>query len=164
MPKIRIFNIANNHINHVSESALTNMLNLEKIYMQGNNIMSFPFQFILKISPLSLVQLEGNNLEAIPDLRKFTNCPTTVQLVFKENPLKCDIGLCWLKEYVQTNLVIELSDQPCASPPESVPLYWTNISWSSIGCHKRKFEESLENIHRISTSSTSYYFFNNVQV
>ena len=67
--------------------------NVQILNLHTNHIIDFPSDSLMGLNNLTILNIFGNNLEAIPDL--FDRPLVTLKIY--DNPLRCNVSLCWVR-------------------------------------------------------------------
>ncbi|XP_051483038.1 amphoterin-induced protein 3 [Apus apus] len=86
----------NNRIARVDENAFAKLSGLQKVYLSWNNLTTFPFRLVQRLSSYSLrtLDLSSNSLRSIP-VEELAALPETIRngLYLHNNPIRCSCPL-----------------------------------------------------------------------
>ena len=109
---------------------LTNSLkSLQYLTLSDNAFMSHYSledfgNLLLEFTEMETLRIANLNLTTVPNLTSSLHSLTYLDA--RNNPLVCDLDLCWLKTAIQNySLTVKLSSQPC-----SYPTMWQGINWT----------------------------------
>ena len=101
---------------------------LEELGLRANHLKDVPRRGISHMPSLGTLFLPENQLRTLradifnpDDYTEYNGRPRHLNLYLHDNPLQCDIKLCWLKAPVDSGLITFVgSDPKCANPDATV--------------------------------------------
>ena len=112
---------------------VTGLTEVKKLYLGSNKLTTIPnISFMDKLEVLSL---HDNQLSSVPD---FNDLPFT-ELTLADNPLVCDMALCWIRMWPWMKTSSIPSDEPvCAGPDEVAGMKLMDVDPTFLECFSGK--------------------------
>ena len=85
-----------NKIKMVYRESFSGLGRLQELYLQNNDLESFPREVIRDLPALKRLDLSHNKLSTVQYLFGTTEKPNMFSLGLYNNPISCDLSVCWL--------------------------------------------------------------------
>lgn len=126
MPKLVEIDLKDNLISHIAPNAFQGLEKLQMLMLNSNKIKMLPDQIFKPLPNLRSVDMYNNELETlqVEVVENMANVKDEhFSFSFKENPIKCDCTLKWVKSYLNLTkshqFSRELRDLQCRSDGEN---------------------------------------------
>ena len=128
----------NNYLNEINSNMWVGIRSLESLSLRANRLKDFPRHGISHMPSLETLYLSENQLRTLradifnpDDYTDYNGRPRHLNLHLNDNPLQCNVALCWLKEAVDTGSITFVGPDPKCTNPNTVPLQVVELNCTS---------------------------------
>ncbi len=123
-----------NHSTVISQEYITPQI--KQLSFAHNSLSKFPFDILQNLNLMTVLDLTGNKLTTIPDLRILASeMVDLLSILVRGNPLVCDCHLQWIKQSMPISIELSLSEYPCTHPSSgNAGIKWTNLQAKDLIC------------------------------
>ena len=134
--------VSHNGINTIDDGTFANLKTLEVLFMNQNDLETLRLGIFFGLVSLKNLYLDRNRLTTLSaDVFRHLSRPLKLTLHNKvanlttDNPLKCDVRLCWLKqEELQGNITWSYYDTDSSPDRPFKPRCTDGIDWETFTC------------------------------
>ena len=115
--------LGSNYLGEINKNMWVGLQSLENLSLRANRLTDFPRHGISHMPSLESLSLAENQLKTLrvdifnpDDYTEYSGRPRHLNLYFHDNPLQCDVKLCWLKVALHFGSITFVgSDPKCAN-------------------------------------------------
>ena len=140
LTKIEILDVSKNKLVTFWEDLTSNspdptLHSLQLLDLSGNSLSTFKPLFLDRMTNLSVLELHSNDFKTFTNMTFRYKIEPDLRLTLRNNPLKCDRDLCWMKDDQMGHLELDVGNRSCGSPLALSVRNWQDITKEMMRCY-----------------------------